>query len=261
MAIHLEPFHSTCPACKAFVFVEEGVCPDCGFPFACDVEQDGETIVKRTSSFLSRILIVTALMAMLVYFTSYSYTSVEGYTTKTIAELEREGIAPLSIPTYGTEDFNERVQLALTLLERRAPSFFARLKRNVSSISYVPQEKLELNGRRIYLTGVSAYIDPVTGALRVRASGAYLSGLGELYDRDVFYLAGVLVHEMRHRELYKSGLNVGGLAEEFEAESTAYDALTQMGAPRSLTYSLWQFLTNPNHPRYKGWEKYYRQYR
>ncbi len=74
-------------------------------------------------------------------------------------------------------------------------------------------------------------------------------------------IAGVLVHETRHRELARVGLDVGGPREEYECEQTAYDALVRLGAPRSLLLSLEQFLANPKHPRYKTWERYYEQYR
>lgn len=253
----IEPYSSQCPVCRAFVQIKEGVCPTCGFPFLCDLEPTEVSPLKQVSSFFSRLILVTAVLSMLIYFTNFSYSSSEGYSTETISKLEKGGLIELSIPTNGPSDFAYRVQLALTLLKRRAPDFYGRVLANISSISFVPEERIELDGRRIYLTGVSAYIEPSNGETRIRVTGAYLSGLNELYDRDIFYLAGVLVHEMRHRELYKSGLNVGGAAEEFECEATAYDMLARVGAPRSLTYSLYQFLINPNHPRYKAWGRYY----
>ncbi len=237
-----------------------GVCPECGFPFYGDIEIQKETVISQSANFISRILVVTGLIATLIYFTNYTYTSTEGFTKEVISKLNADELIIPPMKVEGPAGFRYRVQLALTLLAQRAPEFYERISENITSINYVPEERINIEGRRIYLTGVSAYIDPASGATRVRASGAFFSGLNELYDRDIFYLAGVLVHEMRHRELYKSGLNVGGLAEEFEAESTAYDALVRLGAPRSLTYSLWQFLVNPNQPRYKSWERYYRQY-
>ncbi len=260
MVGRLEPFFSRCPACKNFTYVIDGTCKSCGFPFVCDIETGWQKEKFLAGSLVSRLLLFAGILAVLIYFTTYSYTQGEGYTRKVINELEREGLAELEIPVQGPEGFIRRVKLALTLLKRRAPHFYERVKENISSISFVPEEKIQIGTRRILLTGVSAYIDPQSGFTRIRASGAYLSGLNVLYDRDVFYLAGVLVHEMRHRELYKSGLNVGGLAEEFECESVAYDALIRMGAPRTMLYSIWQFLANPKHPRYKGWEKFYNQF-
>jgi len=254
------PFQSVCPACQELVTVTDGVCENCGFPFVCELEAKIEPPIMRAGSLVSRILVFIALLAFIIYFSNYNYILGEGYTKEVIGKLEQAGLATLQMRVTGPEDFVRRVQLALTLLKSRGGDYFERVNKNITSIEFAPEEKLEIVGRRIYLTGISAYIDPASGETRVRISGAYLSGLGELYDRDIFYLAGVLVHEMRHRELFESGLNVGGLAEEYEAESTAYDALVRMGAPRSLTYSIWQFLINPHHPRYKGWERYYRQY-
>lgn len=255
-----EKFLNRCPNCGRTVLVEEGVCPLCGFPFLCELEKPLDRESWSLGSYLSRVILFIGLLAFSLYFTLTGYTFGEGYTARTVNELVEAGVAPAPMPIEGPPDFVQRVQLALNLLENRAPRFYQRVADNLTSVSYVPEGTLKFQRRSIYLTGVAAYINPASGATSVRIPGAYLSGTNVLYDRDIFYLAGVLVHEARHRELYRSGLSVGGIAEEYECESTAYDALVRMGAPRALVYSLAQFLQNPYHKRYKAWKRYYEQY-
>jgi len=255
-----DSFLSRCPNCRRTVLVEDGVCSRCGFPFVCDLEKPAPPERWSLGSFLSRVTLFIGLLAFSLYFTLTGYTFGEGYTARTVTELTEAGLEAAPMPVVGPADFEHRVELALNLLAQRAPAFYTRVCDSLTSIGYVPEGTVKVGARNIYLTGVAAYIDPATGATRVRIPGAYLSGTDVLFDRDVFYLAGVLVHEARHRELYQSGLSVGGIAEEYECESTAYDALTRMGAPRALIYSLAQFLQNPYHKRYQAWKRYYEQY-
>ncbi|OPX21838.1 MAG: hypothetical protein B1H03_05855 [Planctomycetales bacterium 4484_113] len=255
-----EKFLNRCPNCGRTVLVQAGVCPSCGFPFICELEKPPPPEPWNLRGFLARLTLFVGLLAFSLYFTLTGYTFGEGYTARTINQLVEQGIEAAPIPVLGPSDFSHRVDLALNLLRSRAPRFYQRVTGNLTSVTYLPEGTLRRHGRNIYLTGVAAYVDPASGATRVRIPGAYLSGTNVLFDRDIFYLAGVLVHEARHRELFKSGLSVGGIAEEYECESTAYDALVQMGAPRALIYSLAQFLQNPYHKRYKAWKRYYEQY-
>lgn len=255
-----EKFLSRCPNCGRTGLIDEGVCPHCGFPLLCELEKPPPPPPWSLGSFLSRLTLFVGLLAFFLYFTLTGYTFGEGFTARTITSLVKAELQPPPMPVVGTDDFVYRVELALNLLRTRAPSYYQRVSDNLTSISYVPEGTLKVGSQNIYLTGIAAYIDPESGATRVRIPGAYLSGTNVLFDRDIFYLAGVLVHETRHRELFKSGLSVGGIAEEYEAESTVYDALLRMGAPRALIYSLAQFLQNPYHKRYKAWKRYYEQY-
>jgi len=257
-----EPFLSRCPYCRRTVLVRDLMCPRCGFAFAWDFERLQEPPPPLSlGPLLVRFGAVIGVFAFILYFTLQTFTLGEGYTTEVIKRLIEAGVPSAPLPVTGEGDFPQRVQLALALLQTRAPGYYRRLTVQVTSIEFVPQGSLQFEGRIIRLTGIAAFIDVDTGAVAVRIPGAYLSGPGELYDRDVFYLAGVLVHEARHRELARVGLNIGGPREEYECERTAYDALVKMGAPRSLLQVLEQFLANPKHPRYRAWERYYEQYR
>lgn len=256
-----EPFLSRCPYCRRTVLIQDLICPRCGFSFAWDLATlQGRAEPFSLKSLLTRIGVVIGVLAFTIYFTLAFFNYGEGFTTEVVYELTKAGVPPAPMPVAGAGDFAGRVELALALLHSRAPSYYERVTHEVTFIELMPKGAIEFDGHIIHLTGVAAYIDPATGHVGVRIPGAYLSGLGLLYDRDVFYLAGVLVHEARHRELARVGLNVGGPAEEYECEQTAYDALRRMDAPLSLLRSLQQFLANPNHPRYAAWESYYEQY-
>lgn len=256
-----EPFLSRCPYCRRTSLIQNLICPRCGFSFAWDLASlRGAEKPFSLKSLLARIGVVIGVLAFTIYFTLSFFNYGEGFTTEVIYELTQAGVPPAPMPVKGEGDFVSRVELALALLHSRAPSYYDRVSREVTSIELMPKGAIEFDGRIIRLTGVAAYIDSATGHVGVRIPGAYLSGLGLLYDRDIFYLAGVLVHEARHRELARVGLNVGGPAEEYECEQTAYDALRRMDAPISLLRSLQQFLANPNHPRYAAWEQYYEQF-
>jgi|GEM_PF-1292904 len=256
-----EPFLSRCPYCRRTVLVKNLICPHCGFSFAWDLAPlHGRAEPFSLKSFLTRVGVVIGVLAFTIYFTLAFFNYGEGFTTEVISELVQAGVPPAPMPVRGEPDFVGRVELAMALLHARAPGYYKRVTREVTSIDLIPKGAIEFDGHVIRLTGVAAYMEPATGHVGVRIPGAYYSGLGLLYDRDVFYLAGVLVHEARHRELARVGLNVGGPAEEYECEQTAYDALRRMDAPLSLLRSLQQFLANPNHPRYAAWERYYEQF-
>ncbi len=256
-----EPFLSRCPYCRRTVVVRDLICPNCGFAFAWDLATlQGRAEPFSLRSLLMRVGVVIGVLAFTIYFTLSFFNYGEGFTTETIYELRQLGVSPAPMPVKGEPDFVKRVELALALLKSRAPGYYDRVVHEITSIELMAKGAIEFDGRVIRLTGVAAYMDPATGHVGVRIPGAYLSGLGLLYDRDVFYLAGVLVHEARHRELARVGLDVGGPAEEYECERTACDALQRMGAPLTLLRNLEQFLANPNHPRYKAWERYYEQF-
>jgi hypothetical protein len=249
-----EPFLSRCPFCQRTVLVRNLICSRCGFPFYWELHGEPPSPPVQRVPLFTRFALVTALFAFIIYFTVGTVTRQEGYTTVAVEKVIASGLIQPPMPVNGDVDFQKRTQLALSLLRQRAPSFYDRLVSVVNAIDYVPKGMPTKSWR-----SVAAFAEPEKGYVYVRIPAVYSSGFGELYDRDVFYYASVLIHEMRHLELARVGLNVGGLAEEVECEQTVYDALTRMDAPKPLLIELEQFLNNPNHPRYKQWLQFYKE--
>jgi len=254
-----DTFFGRCPNCGKFTLIQHNLCTRCGFSLAWDPYPPPGEKPFPLPHMLVRVAAFLGALAFVLYFTLYTFSTFEGYSRETIAQLEQTGLVAAPMPVNGPPDVVKRVKLALTLLHNRAPHYYDRVAAQVISISFAPEGRLVSEGRTLRLTGVAAYTDTTSGRVSLRIPAAYLTGPGELYDRDIFYLAGVLVHEMRHRELAQAGLNVGGAAEEYECESTAYQMLKGIGAPRALLRSLEQFLQNPHHPRYRAWERFYGQ--
>jgi hypothetical protein len=249
-----EPFLNRCPYCQRTVLVRDLICPRCGFPFYWELADVPPPIREHPLSIFTRAALMAAMLAFIIYFTVGSVTQQEGYTTVAIKQLIELGLAQVPIPVVGDQDFQTRTQLALALLHQRAPSYYDRFMRDVKGITYVPKGNPTKSWRSI-----AAFTDSETKIVFVRIPAVYSSGFGELFDRDVFYYASVLVHEMRHLELARVGLNVGGLAEERECEETVYDALKRMDAPKPLLIELERFLNNPDDPRYKQWLLFYKE--
>ncbi len=250
----LAPFLIRCPYCKRTALVRNLICSRCGFPFYWELSDAPHLPPVQRVPLFSRFALVTALVAFIIYFTVGTVTLQEGYTTVAIEQVIATGLTTLPLPVSGDENFQKRTQLAISLLHQRAPSFYGRLVDEVKAIYYVPKGMPGKSWRSI-----AAFTDPQTGYVFIRIPAVYSSGFGELYDRDVFYYASVLVHEMRHLELARVGLNIGGLAEEVECEQTVYDALKRMDAPKPMLFELEHFLNNPNHPRYKQWLQFYKE--
>jgi hypothetical protein len=255
-----DSYFGRCPNCGKFALIQHDICTRCGFSMVWDPYPPPGEKPYPLPHMLVRVAAFLGALAFVLYFTLYTFSTFEGYSRETIAQLEKTGLVAAPMPVDGPADVVLRVELALTLLHNRAPQYYGRVAAQVASINFVPEGKLAFEGRTLRLTGIAAYTDPSTGDVSLRVPAAYLTGPGELYDRDIFYLAGVLVHEMRHCELARAGLSVGGAAEEYECESTAYQMLKGVGAPRALLQSLEQFLLNPHHPRYRAWERFYGQY-
>jgi len=255
-----DSYFGRCPNCGKFALIQHDICTRCGFSMVWDPYPPPGEKPYPLPHMLVRVAAFLGALAFVLYFTLYTFSTFEGYSRETIAQLEKTGLVAAPMPVNGPADVVLRVELALTLLHNRAPQYYGRVAAQVASINFVPEGKLAFEGSTLRLTGIAAYTDPSTGDVSLRVPAAYLTGPGELYDRDIFYLAGVLVHEMRHCELARAGLSVGGAAEEYECESTAYQMLKGVGAPRALLQSLEQFLLNPHHPRYRAWERFYGQY-
>jgi hypothetical protein len=249
-----EPFLMRCPNCQRTVIVRDMMCPRCGFPFYWELADAPPVIHEHPLSIFTRVGLVAAMLAFIMYFTVGSVTQQEGYTTVAIKQLVAAGLPVVPIPVTGDKDFQMRTQLALALLKQRAPSYYSRFLNEVKGIDYVPKGIPTKSWR-----AVAAFTDDVTKRVYVRIPAVYSSGFGELFDRDVFYYASVLVHEMRHLELARVGLSVGGLAEEYECEETAYAALKRMDAPKPLLIELQRFLDNPGDQRYKQWLQFYKE--
>lgn len=255
-----DSYFGRCPNCGKYALIQHSICTRCGFSMVWDPYPPPGEKPYPLPHMLVRVAAFLGALAFVLYFTLYTFTTFEGYSRETIAQLEKTGLMAAPMPVEGPADVVKRVELALTLLHSRAPQYYGRVAAQVASISFAPEGRVAFDGKVLRLTGVAAYMEPATGHVSLRLEAAYLSGPGELYDRDIFYLAGVLVHEMRHRELARAGLSVGGAAEEYECESTAYQMLKGVGAPRALLQSLEQFLQNPHHPRYRTWERFYGQF-
>jgi hypothetical protein len=163
------------------------------------------------------------------------------------------------IPVTGPEAFIQRTQLALGLLQQRAPDFYLRMRAAVTSIDYLDQYYLEAEDHNISLEGIGAVSTPATGQVQVLLNTAFPSGIDEYWDYDVFSYAGVLVHELRHIELHAMGTSTGGWQEEAECERAAYDAVKQMDAPGAILARYELYLAEPTSRRYQKWYDWYRQ--
>jgi hypothetical protein len=250
-----------CPRCRQHVPVSSGVCPACGFPFVCDTA-DYDTPALRLRSGTWRVLLGLAAIIFLLTSGVFLYTGYDEYhglTTAVIANLTP--VTDSGITIDGPGNFVTRTQLTLSLLKLRAPDFYWRIQDNVTSIEYLAPSYLETEeGRRISLEGIGALAEPATGHVRVLYSTAFPSGPSELWDRDVFSYAGVLVHEMRHIELHAMGRAPGGWQEEVLCERAGYAALKLAQAPPGVLLQYEIYLENPRAKRYQPWYDWYKQW-
>lgn len=255
------PATMRCLNCHGIVPYDAAVCPLCGFPFTCDLTPITSPRLRVRSGIWRTLLALAAIIFLVTsgFFTSTGYDSYQGYVIDIAARLAPETHS--NIPIAGPSSFIERTELALALLEQRAPDVYWRMQDTVKGISYLAPNYLQgPGGRRVSLEGIGALADPDTAQVEVLAVTAFPSGVDELWDRNIFSYAGVLVHELRHIELHASGLATGGWREEWMCERAAYAAEKQMQAPPGLLLQYEMYLEDPQNPRYQRWYKWYQQW-
>lgn len=250
-----------CPVCRRACIVSAGSCPDCGFPFVCDTEATG-TGGSRLRNEVWRILLgLAAIMFLLTsgVFFDMGTAEFQGRTLELVNTLAPDTASGVAIA--GPQNFIWRTQLTLGLLKLRAPDFYWRIQDSVTGIEYLaPSVLTSPDGRTIRLEGIGAMAQPATGQVSVLYSTVFPDGPAEIYDRDLFSYAGVLVHELRHIELYAAGQNPGGWEEEVLCEQAAQAALRQMNAPGGVMTRYDLYLANPRASRYQHWYDWYKQW-
>jgi hypothetical protein len=250
-----------CPRCGHSVPVGEFTCANCGFPMVCDLTPvDSPRLRVRGTSW--RVLLGMAAIlfwlvnAVFIYSGSAEY---HGQLSTVAAQLTPDLDSGIEIAGPGT--FVLRTQLALGLLEERAPDYYFRLKDHIESIDYLAPSYLKTpEGKKISLEGIGAMADPSTGEVMVLYNTAFPRGAEQLTDYCVFSYAGVLIHEMRHIELHASGVAPGGWREEEMCEQAAYSALKKMGAPGGVLVRYDMYLADPQASRYQQWYDWYNQW-
>jgi hypothetical protein len=251
-----------CPGCRNRVALAPMICSVCGFPFLCDLEQPGDRAAHNVKMITWRTLLGLAAIVFLLTSGVFSVTSsheYNGYTTQLISTIQPD--TESGIPINGPEGFKFRVQMALGMLKLRAADYYWRLQDSVTSIEYLDDSYWELtDGRRIELAKIGGLAQPATGRVMLRYNVAFQDGPQEFWDRTLFNIAGVLIHEMRHIELHTTGRNPGGWQEEALCEEAAYLALKQCDAPGGVLVKYEVFLRNPHHPRYQDWYDWYKQW-
>jgi hypothetical protein len=250
-----------CLNCRGVVPVDAPVCPLCGFPFTCDITPIDSPRLRLRSGAWRTILGLAAIFFLITsgLFSSTGYDTYQGYVLDVAARLSPETHS--GIPVNGPSFFVDRTELALALLEQRAPDFYWRMQDSVKGIDYLAPNFMEgPAGKRISLVGIGAVSEPDTGKVQVLTVTAFPNGVDELWDRNVFSYAGVLVHELRHIELHATGQAPGGWQEEWMCERAAYAAEKQMQAPPGLLLQYEMYLADPQNRRYQRWYKWYEQW-
>jgi len=250
-----------CPRCGNRVPIAGGTCPACGFPFICDIGEIATPALIRRGQIWRVLLGLAAIIFLLTsgVFMHTGYDEYQGLTTGVVASIPPA--TDSGIPIEGPEVFVARTELALGLLKLRAPDFYWRMQDSVTSIEYLGPGWLEgPEGRRISLENIGALAEPATGRVRVLYTTAFPSGMADLWDRDAFSYAGVLVHELRHIELHAMGQNPGGWQEEVLCEQAAYAAMQQALAPPVIQLKYEIYLDNPQAQRYQNWYDWYKQW-
>ncbi len=250
-----------CPRCSNHAALDPLICEHCGFPFICDTAPIDRARVARATTTWRTLLAIGALLFWLTnaVFVASGSEGYQGNTSSVALSLQADALS--GIPISGPSAFITRTQLALDLLHRRAPDYYYRVQQSVTSIDYLGEALVNPEtGKRITLEGIGALSTPSTGQVQVLLSTAFPSGLSELTDHDVFSYAGVLIHELRHIELHRSGDAPGGWQEEVRCEEAAYAALKKMDAPGALLAQYRMYLDNPQARRYQGWYDWYDQF-
>jgi hypothetical protein len=250
-----------CPRCSEQASTSDQTCPVCGFPFICDITPvDSAALRARTNTW--RVLLGLAAILFLLtsgMFYHTGYYAYHGYTNELVTKLGPDHEHGIAI--NGPPDYVYRTELALALLELRAPNFYFRVKQSVTSIDYLSKSFLMTEeGRKIRLEGIGGLANPATGRVQLAYTTVFPTGRVNYWDRDVFMLAGVLVHELRHIELHQLGLAPGGWYEEVLCETAAYDALKRMEAPGGVMQRYEMYLGDPQAKRYQSWYDWYKQW-
>jgi hypothetical protein len=249
-----------CPRCSRHAALEPLTCEHCGFPFICDTAPVDLARVRRRNISWRTLLGAGALIFWLtnVVLVAAGSETYQGDTIKVVATLSPD--TQSGIPISGPDGFVKRTQLALDLLRQRAPDYYYRMGQSVTSIDFLGQNYLEGEGARISLEGIGAVATPSTGQVQVLVNTAFPSGFDGLTDGDLFSYTGVLIHELRHIELYRIGESPGGWEEEVLCEQAAYAALQQMDAPGAVLARYQLYLSDPQARRYQNWYKWYDQF-
>lgn len=250
-----------CLNCGATVPYDSITCPACGFPFTCDLTPIDTLVTKRRKDSWRMLLALAAIIFLITsgVFSSTGYDAYQGFVYDVAARLAPNTSS--GIPISGPSFFITRTQMALDLLEQRAPDFYWRMQDSITQIEYLAPNYLETEGgKRISLEGIGALAEPQTGKVSVLYVTAFPNGVDQLWDRNVFSYAGILVHELRHIELHAAGEAPGGWQEEWLCESAAYAALKQMQAPPGLMLQYEMYLDEPQNKRYQRWYKWYEQW-
>jgi hypothetical protein len=251
-----------CPSCDAVTDLRGYTCSECGFPFICDITPTSRPRPAQRWRALRQYMGIIAAVLWLLGSTLLTQSNDEfnGITTKVISQ-----IAPAldsGITLSGPLPVVERTELALGLLKQRAPDYYFRMCHSVKDISYMSKSFLEgPAGRKIQLEGIGAVSTPEQRLVQVLYVTAFPGGTADLYDRDVFIYAGVLVHELRHIELHYMGTAPGGWREEVLCEQAAYDALKYMDAPKGVLMRYELYFRDPLARPYQRWYKWYEQWK
>jgi hypothetical protein len=248
----------SCPFCEERTPAVANVCRKCGFPFSCDISEFGTSRGRRVLSGIWRVLLMVAIVAFTLTGGIIFSSSSESYHGLTGTLIARQSpVSDSGIPILGPADFVFRTEMALGLLQKRAPHYYFRMRDYVTEIQYYDETTLDYGDRQIPLKGIGAISTPSTGHVLVLPNTAYNSGMGNYYDRDVFIYAGVLVHELRHIELHAFKQAPGGWEEEKLCEEAAYKAIKQMDAPAGVRANYEMYLINPQANRYQHWYRWY----
>lgn len=251
-----------CPSCEAVTDLSGYTCGECGFPFICDITPVALRSPVRRWRTLRQYMGVVAAVLWLLGSTLLTQSNDEfnGLTTKVISQLAPAQDSGIAIS--GPQQVVERTQLALGLLEQRAPDYYFRMRQSVREISYMSQTYLQgPAGRKVQLEGIGAVSTPEQRLVQVLYVTAFPGGTDELSDRDVFIYTGILVHELRHIELHYMGTAPGGWQEEVLCEEAAYDALKHMDAPGGVLLRYQLYLRDPLARPYQRWYKWYDQWK
>jgi hypothetical protein len=256
------PGYVRCPLCQQFAGEAELVCPQCGFPFTCDLTPV-DTLPRRAVQASWRIALAIASFIFAVtsgVFYRSGSQEYQGFTQDVVTRLSPASVAG-EVAVEGPPAFVFRTQLALALLKQRAPDTYWRIEDSAAGIEFLAASYLETDaGKKAPLDNIGALAEPATGRIMVMATTAFPSGTGELWDRDVFTYAGVLVHELRHLELHAMGGAPGGWQEEALCEQAAYETLSHMQAPPGLLARYESYLADPQARRYQGWYNWYKNW-
>jgi hypothetical protein len=248
--------------CRQFARDDDLVCAQCGFPFTCDLTPVNTPLRQAALAAWRSVLAVCALIFVLTSAVFYhsGYQEYQGLTQDVVTRLDPASVASEVVVT-GPEAFTVRTQLALALLKSRAPDAYWRLEDSAAGIEFLSASYLNAgDGRKAPLERIGALAEPATGRIMVLPTTAFPSGTGELWDRDVYIYAGVLLHELRHLELHNMGRAPGGWQEEALCEQSAYETLLQMQAPPALLARYEAYLANPHAGRYQGWYNWYKNW-